>query len=226
MTVVAAGRTDTGVHATQQVVSFRTNATRPEKAWVLGTNANLPSAVRVRWAREVPHAFHARFSALSRRYLYLLYEGDADPLATGRVHAVPSLDDARMQRAADLLKGEQDFSTFRASGCQSLTPMRYLHEARIHRWGDLVGVNVQANAFLLRMMRNLTGALVDVGRGHWSVEDFAQALAARDRNAMGKTAPAHGLYLVEVGYPSGAGLNFPAGEPPPLLAAYGRLDRL
>ena len=225
--VVAAGRTDTGVHATNQVVSFESRAVRELKAWTLGTNSHLPDAIRVRWAREVQHDFHARYSALWRRYIYLCFCGDADPLASGRVLFTPELDDAAMQAAARHLVGERDFSTFRASGCQSESPYRLVHHARVHRWGPLVGIDVQANAFLLRMMRNIAGALVQVGTGSWQPGDFAAALAARSRTAMGRTAAPDGLYLVGVGYPDGQSDEpLPEGALPPILAGLTSLDRL
>ena len=225
--MVAAGRTDTGVHATHQVVSFESTATRELKAWTLGTNAHLPDAIRVRWARVVQPGFHARFSALWRRYIYVCYCGDAEPLAKGRVVFTPQLDDAAMHAAAQHLLGERDFSTFRASGCQSESPFRLVHHARVHRWGPLVGIDVQANAFLLRMMRNIAGALIQVGTGRWQPDDLAAALAARSRTAMGKTAAPDGLYLVGVGYADGQSDEpIPDGALPPILAGLTSLDRL
>ena len=215
------------MHATHQVVSFRTPADRPVRAWLYGTNAHLPDGIRVRWAQPVAASFHARYSALWRRYLYLCMESDAEPLAARRVLFTEPLDDAAMHAAARHLVGERDFSTFRAAGCQSQSPFRCVHHARVHRWGPLVGIDVQANAFLLRMMRNIAGALLDVGRGRWRERDFALALAARQRSAMGKTASPDGLYLVGVGYPGDvAAQPLPEASLPPLLAGLTSLDRL
>ncbi len=225
--VAAAGRTDTGVHATHQVVSFTTPVARPLKAWTKGVNAHLPKGVRVRWARPVNKSFHARFSALWRQYIYLCFESDEEPLSAGRVHFTQPLDDARMHRAAQYLLGEQDFSTFRAAGCQSHSPFRLVHHARVHRWGRLVGIDVRANAFVLRMMRNIAGALLDVGQGRQDVAGFSAAVAARSRAAIGRTAPAHGLYLVGVSYPDELSPEpLPQGLVPPMLAARTSLDSL
>ncbi len=227
VSVSAAGRTDTGVHATHQVVSFHPPAERPLRAWLYGTNAHLPDSIRVRWAQPVSPHFHARYSALWRRYLYLCMESEPEPLAARRVLFTERLDDTAMHAAAAHLVGERDFSTFRAAGCQSQSPFRCVHHARVHRWGPLVGIDVQANAFLLRMMRNITGALLDVGRGRWRVDDFASALAARRRTAMGKTASPDGLYLIGVGYADDvAAQPLPAASLPPLLAGLTSLDRL
>ncbi len=225
--VNAAGRTDSGVHATGQVVSFATPVQRPDKAWLMGTNSHLPDGVRVRWVRSVAPTFHARYSALTRRYLYLCQQGSADALSDNRVHFTQPLDDSAMHQAAQYLVGEMDYSTFRASGCQSHSPFRRVHHARVHRFGPLVAIDVEANAFLLRMMRNIAGALVDVGLGSMSSAEFAAALATKSRTAIGKTAPPQALYLVGVRYPTEPSFDpLPLGELPPALAHLGTLDRL
>ena len=232
ISVVAAGRTDTGVHATGQLVSFKSEVARPERAWVMGGNAHLPDGVAIRWARTVSDDFHARFSAVSRRYLYLIEEGGGvhDPLSRQRVVAsgapsgAPSgaLDDASMHQAAQALVGEHDFTTFRAAGCQSNTPWRRVHRATVTRWGSLVGIDVEANAFLLRMMRNIASALLAVGQGQRQVASMAELLAARDRTALGKTAPPEGLYLIGVRSAGAAPSDtIDTLEAPPLLRALG-----
>lgn len=221
--IAAAGRTDAGVHATAQVVSFKTPTERPLEAWLRGTNALTPPAVKVRWVREVGDEFHARYSAAARRYQYLFYEDDVpSPLLHGRVMTVSCLDDEAMHRAAQVLVGEHDFSSFRAAGCQSLSAHRCVHRVAVERRERFVVLDVTANAFLLHMVRNLAGALIGVGEGsrreHW----IAELLERRDRSRAGRTAPAHALYLVDVCYP---GLELPPGQPPPLLRARGGLDR-
>ncbi len=215
VTTTCAGRTDAGVHATGQVVHFDTDAERPLRAWVLGANAVLPRGVSVQWARVVAAAFHARFSAECRRYRYLILTRSQRPaLLAGTVcHERRALDVDRMHEAAQSLLGERDFSAFRAAGCQSRTPMRRIERIRVERERDLVVIDVTANAFLLHMVRNIAGSLLAIGRGDRPVDWLAEVLAGRDRRHAGITAPAHGLYLVEVGYAAHWGLPPPVQSP-------------
>jgi tRNA pseudouridine38-40 synthase len=200
--VTAAGRTDAGVHAIMQVVHFDTSAKRSERSWVLGATTNLPPQVSALWAREVPPAFHARYSALARRYRYVILNRTPRPaLAASRVCWVRDpLDAARMHAAAQQLIGEHDFSSFRAAECQARTPMRHVHEITVERFGDLVVLEVCANAFLHHMVRNIAGVLIAVGTGERPVEWVADVLEARDRTRGGVTAPAQGLYLAGIRY--------------------------
>lgn len=221
--VAAAGRTDAGVHATAQVVGFTSPVVRPMSAWINGTNALTPAGVKVVWAREVDERFHARYSAAARRYQYLFYEDVVPvPLLRGRAALVRRLDDEAMHRGAQALLGEHDFTTFRAAGCQSLSAHRCVHRVSVHRAESLVVLDLTANAFLLHMMRNIAGALVRVGEGRAGEAWIGEILEARDRSLAGKTAPAEGLYLVDVAYP---GYDLPRGRPAPLLRALGGLDR-
>jgi tRNA pseudouridine38-40 synthase len=208
--VVAAGRTDAGVHAAMQVVHFDTTATRTERSWVLGATTHLPRHVSVLWAREVPEAFHARYSAQARSYRYLILNRAPRPaLEFDRVCWVrDALDVEPMQRAANLLLGEHDFSSFRAAECQSRTPMRRVHEIRVERRGERISLDVTANAFLHHMVRNIAGALIAVGKGDRPVQWVADVLAARDRRQGGVTAVPQGLYLVGVRY--AAALQLPS----------------
>ena len=217
--IAAAGRTDAGVHATGQVVSFRSPVPRPLKAWRDGLNSYVKGAVKVRWARQAGDDFHARYSAAARRYLYL-YRTDPgpSPLRDRFAWSTASLDAEAMQRAGRHLLGEHDFTSFRAAGCQSRSRHRAVHRLRIQRFADLVVLDIQANAFLLRMVRNIAGALAQVGVGRRPADWLAECLAAKDRRLIGKTAPPQGLYLVEVIYP---GWDFPPSSPPPLLAGMG-----
>jgi len=220
--VVAAGRTDAGVHATGQVVGFASPVRRPLDAWVRGTNALTPAAVKVCWAREVTSDFHARYSAVARRYQYLFAEGAvASPLLAGYATPARDLEDDAMHRAAQALVGEHDFTSFRAAGCQSLSANRCVHRIEVRRAGPLVVVDVTANAFLLHMVRNIAGALRRVGRGERAEAWVAEALAMRDRTVIGPTAAPDGLYLVDVNYP---GHQLPGGAPPALLRALGSLE--
>lgn len=201
--VHGAGRTDAGVHALGQVAHFETRAARTARQWVLGANSHLPSDIKVQWAKEVPTDFDARRSALFRRYRYLVLEAAVDaPLLRHRVWRVREpLDVAVMSAAAVAWLGENDFSSFRAAGCQSRTPMRRLLSVGIARAGRLVALDFTGNAFLHHMVRNLVGTLVEIGLGRRPPEWAAELLAARDRTLAAETAPARGLTLSEVVYP-------------------------
>lgn len=222
--VAAAGRTDAGVHATGQVVSFTSPVQRPVSAWIRGSNALTPAALKVRWARQVDAAFHARFSAAARRYQYLFHESPTpSPLLTGYALSVAGrLDEDAMHRAAQVLVGEHDFSAFRGARCQAATAYRCIHRITVQRAASLVVVDVTANAFLLHMVRNVAGALLRVGQDRAEPAWLATMLAGRDRTRLGPTAPPQGLYLVDVHYP---GRALPPGAPPALLRALGGLDR-
>ena len=199
---VCAGRTDAGVHATAQVVHFDAPAVRLENAWVRGVNAHLPDSVAVCWARAVPADFHARFSARSRSYRYVLCNHAVRPaLQHGRAgwFHLP-LDLAAMQAGAALLTGERDFSAFRAAGCQAKSPVKTLYQAEVRREGDHLIFDFRASAFLHHMVRNMVGALVYVGKGAHPPEWIAALLASRDRSLAAPTFSPHGLYLSGVEY--------------------------
>ena len=203
-----AGRTDTGVHGFAQIVHFDDPVGRSPKAWVLGTNRHLCDEVTVHWVHPVGDDFHARFSATSRRYRYILCNTPVRPAslkgrATWYRH---TLDLERMHRAAQCLLGEQDFSAFRAASCQASTPFRQVLCCDVERFGDLVVVDIVANAFLHHMVRNIVGSLLAVGTGQQSEQWFREVLQRRDRTQAADTAPAEGLYLVAVGYPDHFGL--------------------
>jgi tRNA pseudouridine38-40 synthase len=216
---ICAGRTDAGVHATYQVVHFDVAVERPLEAWVRGVNAHLPSAVAVRWSRQVREDFHARFSATGRRYDYwLLNDPVRSPLAHTRVGWVfRPLDEAAMHVAAQRLLGEHDFTSFRAAECQARSPVRELRQCDVQRFGRLIRIRVAANAFLHHMVRNLVGTLVYVGLGRQEVDWPAQVLAARDRAQAAPTFAAEGLYLTHVQYDPAFDLPAPA-DALPLLA--------
>jgi len=210
--VVAAGRTDTGVHACAQVVHFDPPVERPMSAWMRGTNVALPAGVAVHWAARVAEGFHARFSATGRAYTYLLLNRAARPgLAAGRVgwfHR--QLDLERMREGARLLLGTHDFSAFRAAECQADTPVKVLRRLDIERRGELIVFRVAANAFLHKMVRNLIGSLVYVGKGKHPPAWMGELLAARDRTRAAPTFAPDGLYLTAVEYDSA--WNLPNGE--------------
>lgn len=218
--VTAAGRTDTGVHAAAQVVHFDTDARRDESSWVRGTNSNLHESARVLWAREVAPEFHARYSARSRSYRYLLLDAPVAPAIlrarVGWYHL--RLDVAAMSEALAAVVGEHDFSSFRDAQCQAKTPVRHVMEASVERRGALVAFSFRANAFLHHMVRNLVGSLVYVGAGKHPPEWVAQVLAARDRRVAAPTFAPDGLYLAGVEYDAAFGLpgfrSLPLLDPP------------
>ena len=215
--VQCAGRTDTGVHGFSQVIHFDPGVARSAKAWVIGGNANLPRDIRLHWAVPVAADFHARFSALFRRYRYIIANTRIRPaLLRDQVtwHRHP-LAVAPMHSAAQALLGEQDFSAFRAASCQSRTPMRCVQSIAVIQHNGFVVLDIAANAFLHHMVRNIAGALLAVGDGRKPICWIAELLAGRDRTAAAETAPASGLYLVDVGYPAHFGL--PAAPFGPML---------
>lgn len=227
-----AGRTDAGVHALGQVVHFDTSLQREPHAWVRGINAFLPDSIGVRWAKELhdvvaygeaefdPAAdFHARFSARSRTYHYLLYNHAVRaPLLAGRAGFTHRpLDVERMRAAVVPLIGTHDFSAFRASGCQAKTPVKDMQEIAIERHGDMILFTLRASAFLHHMVRNLVGALVYVGQGREDVDWLGQLLAGRDRTVAAPTFMPDGLYLADIEYDAKWGLP---QENPRILPAF------
>lgn len=206
--VHAAGRTDTGVHGLGQVIHFETDAKRPLSAWVRGVNANLPATVRVEWSRAVDDDFHARFSAFSRSYQYLLYNA---PVASalmankaGWFHL--PLDCAAMAEAASYLLGEHDFTAFRASECQAKTPIRVMSQAEVMQAGRFFVFNFSANAFLQHQVRNMVGALLYIGKGKYPPAYMRELLRNKDRTLSPPTFSPNGLYLTDVGYDEKWGL--------------------
>ena len=192
-----AGRTDTGVHAAGQVVHFETTSVRQLKAWVLGANTALKRKIAVHWAQQVPADFHARFSAYSRRYRYTICDDPIRPalLANFVTSHAQRLDADLMHAAGQYLLGELDFSAFRGASCQSNSPMRCVSELTVRRHGGLVVMDIEANAFLLHMVRNIMGCLVAVGQGLQPPGWMAEVLAARDRDAAAPTFAPDGLYF-------------------------------
>ena len=206
--LVCAGRTDSGVHCLNQIVSFRCDSERPARAWLLGLNRQLPADIRVRWMRPVRDDFNARACALARRYLYLIYNSSAAS-ALWRQRASPypwQLDVGAMQRASQCLVGEHDFQSFRARHCQSLTSWRRVDSLSVYRRNSWVIVDIEANAFLHHMVRNIVGSLLVAGRGQRDAAWLSEVLHSRDRRQAASTAPAAGLYLAQVSYPSEFGL--------------------
>lgn len=201
---VCAGRTDAGVHASGQVVHFDSPVAREPRAWVLGTTSRLPPAVCALWCVPVPRDFHARFSARARRYRYRILNRMIRPALERQVLAWERrpLDVDAMHRAAQSLLGENDFSAFRTVQCQAPHAWRDLQEISVRREGDIVSVEVQANAFLHHMVRNIVGSLLVVGRGEQPEGWIGELLAGRDRTVAGPTAPPGGLVFLGPRYPA------------------------
>lgn len=211
--VMCAGRTDAGVHAIEQVAHLDTELDRLPISWVRGVNSFLPPSIAVRWAHEVPAEFHARSSAVARCYRYLLYNNPVrSPLWRGRAGWVfRPLSIEPMRRAAQCLLGEHDFSAFRAAECQSITPVKNMHEIRIEQRGSLFQFEFRADAFLHHMVRNIVGSLIYVGKGDYSPEWLDTVLQGRDRRHAAPTFMPDGLYLSKVIYDEKWGL--PQGIP-------------
>lgn len=215
-----AGRTDTGVHAFEQVVHFDTEIERDRFSWVRGVNAFLPSSIAVRWAAEVApdplgEQFHARFSATARTYHYLLYNhAMPSPLLAGKAGWVfRPLDIGLMQEAAHYLQGTHDFSAFRAAQCQAKSPVRSMRQVDIRRHGDLITVSLCANAFLHHMVRNIVGCLIAVGAGKYPAAWLQEMLEGRDRSRIAPTFMPDGLYLAHIEYDPKWGLPQEAIHP-------------
>lgn len=213
--IFCAGRTDAGVHATWQVIHFETRAERSDRSWVLGANANLSKDAGLLWAQPVDSDFHARFSAQSRRYRYaILNRSQPSPLLRQRaVWCHAALDEGRMQAAANELVGEHDFSSYRALACQAKSPVRTVHRLTVQRSGDFLYLDIEANAFLHHMVRNIAGVLMSIGRGDREPDWAREVLEHRDRTRGGVTAPACGLYMVGVNYPQKYGIGPTGGLP-------------
>lgn len=208
ITVKCAGRTDSGVHSLGQVIHFDTEVIRTERAWTMGANAYLPHDIRVQWAKEVDNTFHARFSALSRRYNYYIYN---QPIRSALLHKRATwhyynLNLDLMRQGAKHLLGKHDFSAFRSIECQAKTTIREIQTLTLEQQNNLICMDIKANAFLHHMVRNIIGVLYKVGEGIHPPEWVKEVLESRCRQIAGITAPADGLYLVEVEYPGSFGL--------------------
>ncbi len=200
--VIAAGRTDTGVHGIGQVIHFDTHSERHRHAWMRGVNTYLPNDISLRWTQLVEDDFHARFSALERRYRYVILNREVAPsYLHGRVAwHYPALAVEPMQHAAEALLGRHDFSAFRAAGCQAKSPQREIRKISIERCGEWLWLDFSADGFLHHMVRNIVGSLLRVGEGREAPDWLGQLLKARDRTRAGATASAAGLYFTEVKY--------------------------
>ncbi len=202
--VITAGRTDRAVHASHQIIHFDSDADRSEFAWTRGTNRFLEHDVRLRWVVSVDSKFHARFSALSRSYRFIIYNA---PIRSALYrnyasHEHQALDPSIMSIAAKVLLGEHDFSSFRAAGCQAHSPIRTMQKLDLNHNGQWIWLDLTANAFLQHMVRNIAGCLMEIGSGKRKIEWLEEVLLEKDRTKAGITAPPNGLYLTGVDYAS------------------------
>jgi len=206
--VHTAGRTDTGVHAVGQVIHFDTDKQRPNYGWLRGANTRLPDSVAIKWINPVKDEFHARFSAQSRRYRYIMNIRKIQlGLFADYVSRYPfDLDIEPMQDAIQALIGRHDFSAYRASGCQSLDPVKTMHSIRIERSGDWIWLDIHGDGFLHHMVRNIIGVLLKVGAGERPPAWAGEVLESRDRKLGGVTAKPNGLYFVQATYDEKFGL--------------------
>ena len=215
--LVCAGRTDSGVHAVEQVAHFDSIAERSERAWVLGANCRLPRDIRIKWVVPVTDDFHARFRAQARAYRYLIFNNTVPSALFHDLSAweFRNLDHDKMHESAQVLLGEHDFSSFRAVGCQAKSASRNVLDISVSRRGELVMLDIKANAFLYHMVRNIAGSLMSIGRGEHDIDWFSGLLDARNRNLAAATAPASGLYFAFACYESK--FKLPIGDKKPVL---------
>ncbi len=206
--VVCAGRTDAGVHAAGQVIHFDTEAQRTRRSWVFGANANLPKDVVILWAKVVPDSFHARFGAIRRRYRYMIFNRTVRPtfLARRVTWEYRPLNERCMREAAGYLVGKHDFNAYRAVACQAESPVRHVYQLDVRRQGEMLYIDIEANAFLHHMVRNIAGVLMAIGSGERPPEWARDVLQTRDRRLGGVTAAPYGLYLVQASYPEQFGI--------------------
>lgn len=201
--IICAGRTDSGVHALGQVIHFETSAARSDYSWIRGVNANLPKDVSIHWAKPVSENFHARFSALSRRYQYIILNQFSRPAILSKrvTWQGKPLDIDSMSKAAEQLLGEHDFSSYRTVACQAKSPIRTIHQLDVGKKGQYICIDICANAFLHHMVRNIAGVLMAIGTGERSSDWAGEVLAHKDRKSGGITAAPDGLYFMNALYP-------------------------
>lgn len=215
--VQCAGRTDTGVNATNQIVHFDTDKVRKDVAWTLGVNTNLPADIAVSWVKQVDDSFHARFSATARQYRYIIHNNRLRSaiLSKGLSFCHYPLDEKLMHQAAQHLVGKHDFTSFRTVHCQSHSPVRTIHHCNVSRIGKYIVIDIKANAFLHHMVRNIAGSLMRVGQEIETVDWIKEVRDAKNRCLAGMTAAAGGLYFVDVDYPEE--FDLPERNPGPLF---------
>lgn len=215
--LVCAGRTDTSVHACEQIAHFEMEIQRTDRAWLLGANCRLPRDIRISWIQPISRSFHARFSAIARSYRYII-QNSAVPSALFHDKLCwehRKLDHGLMHNAAQKLVGEHDFNAFRAAGCQAKSAVRTIHYLAVSRSDEFIYIDIKANAFLHHMVRNIAGSLMTIGTGEHDTDWLLQVLNSKDRRRAAKTAAAAGLYFIRAFYPDE--FNLPQIESKPVL---------
>ncbi|CAL4042686.1 tRNA pseudouridine synthase A [Buchnera aphidicola (Anoecia corni)] len=201
--VICAGRTDTGVHSSGQIIHFQTTSKRTEKAWTIGVNSKLPNDISVCWIKKVPNNFHARYSATSRQYQYIINNSilRSALLNDYSYHFFKPLNEKKMHYSGQYLIGEHDFTSFRSTYCQSKSPYRKIMNLSVSRFKNLIIINIQANSFLQHMVRNIVGSLIEVGTNKKPENWIQKVLKKKNRRLAGITAKSSGLNLIYVNYP-------------------------
>ncbi|MFN3234070.1 MAG: tRNA pseudouridine(38-40) synthase TruA [Gammaproteobacteria bacterium] len=207
--LTCAGRTDAGVHATHQIIHFESEADRTLDQWRMGVNSNLPEDICLQWVKTMPEDFHARFSATERHYCYLIINQKVKPcfLRKNITWHASVLNLEAMHEAGQSLIGEHDFTSFRASACQSKSKHRCVSELSVRQQGAFIAIEIKANAFLHHMVRNIVGSLLEIGEGRQPISSMGDLLLVKDRTKAAPTAPPDGLYLIGVKYPDNFGLT-------------------
>jgi len=201
--VICAGRTDTGVHSSGQIIHFQTTSNRTEKAWTIGVNSKLPNDISVSWIKKVPDNFHARYSAIYRQYQYIINNSilRSALLHDYSYHFFKPLDEKKMHYSGQYLIGEYDFTSFRSTYCQSKNPYRKILNLTVSRFENLIIINIKANSFLQHMVRNIVGSLIEVGMNKKPENWIKKILIKKNRKFAGITAKSSGLNLIYVHYP-------------------------
>ena len=207
-----AGRTDAGVHATNMVAHFDTEAVRPERGLLMGANSQLPKDISIQWIKCMDESFHARFKAIARRYRYVVYNAPHRPALLHKqvTHIYYALNAEKMIAAAAKFEGTHNFESFRAAACQSNQPVRHVKHCRLFQHGRYLVLDIQADGFLHHMVRNIMGCLLEIGQGLYDIEHIDSMFAAQDRKAAGITASPDGLYFIQAYYPE----EFDLPQPP------------
>lgn len=215
--LTCAGRTDAGVHAIEQVAHFDSTAERETRAWLMGSNCRMPRDIRIKWVKAISNEFHARYSAEARAYRYLVLNADVPSAIFGQTCGweFRPLDHEAMNESAQILLGEHDFSAFRAAGCQAKSVHRCVQQISVNRHGNMVFIDVRANAFLYHMVRNIAGSLLKVGTGECDADWFQAVFESQDRKQAAMTAAASGLYFLRAYYPESFDLD--SQSLPPIL---------
>lgn len=198
-----AGRTDAGVHATNMVAHFDSDADRTDRGWMMGVNSQLPKDISIQWLKRIDDDFHARFKATARRYRYIIYNAPARPALLHKqvTHIYHQLNIPKMQAAAKKFEGTHNFESFRAAACQSNQPVRNVHHCTLTPHGSFLILDIQADGFLHHMVRNIVGCLLEIGQEQYDLDHIDEIFAAQNRQAAGVTAPADGLYFIQAQYP-------------------------